>query len=139
KSLPECGEERRSFQVVLGIAHQHTDAPHPLALLRAPRERPRGRTAEQRHERAPVHSITSSARCCRCHGTSRPSDFAVLRLITNSNVTGGWTGRSLTFSPFRIRSTYDAVRRKLSSGLLPYDSRAPASVKIRNGETAGSR
>jgi hypothetical protein len=40
------------------------DAPHPLALLRARRERPRHcRAAEQRYERAPLHhSITSSAR-----------------------------------------------------------------------------
>src|SRR5262249_8219278 len=45
KSLPECGEERRSFQIVLGIAHQHGDPPHPLGLLRACNKRPRGRSA----------------------------------------------------------------------------------------------
>ena len=44
-------------------AHEHADAPHPLALLRARRERPRSRrAAEQRDELAPLHSITSSAR-----------------------------------------------------------------------------
>src|SRR6516164_611901 len=40
------------------------------------------------------HSITSSARCCRIQGTSRPSALAVLRLITSSNLTGAWTGSS---------------------------------------------
>jgi len=40
----------------------HADAPHPLALLRARRERPRSRAAEQRDElAATAHSITSSA------------------------------------------------------------------------------
>ena len=35
--------------------HEHADAPHPLALLRPCRERPRGRSAaEQRDELAPL-------------------------------------------------------------------------------------
>jgi hypothetical protein len=39
---------------------QHADAPHPIALLRACRERPRRRrAAEKRYELAPLHSITS--------------------------------------------------------------------------------
>src|SRR5919198_2377497 len=42
---------------------EYADAPHPLTLLRTRRDRPGGRTAEQRHERAAAtHSITSSAR-----------------------------------------------------------------------------
>src|SRR6516165_11688774 len=36
--------------------------------LRARRERPRGRTAEQRYERAAPHSITSSARASSVGG-----------------------------------------------------------------------
>ena len=39
--------------------HQHADAPHPLALLRARRERPRGRAAEQSDELAPSHELAS--------------------------------------------------------------------------------
>jgi len=35
-----------------------------------------------------VYSITSSARASKVAGTSRPSVFAVLRLITNSNLVG---------------------------------------------------
>src|SRR5262249_56898149 len=85
-------------------AHQHADAPHPLALLRPRRERPRGRAAEQRYERATLHSITSSARCWRIQGTSRPSVLAVLRLITSSNLTGAWAGSSLACAPLTVRS-----------------------------------
>ena len=36
---------------------------------------------------------------------SRPSAFAVLRLITNSYFVGACTGRSAGFSPLRMRST----------------------------------
>src|SRR5262249_61880151 len=57
-------------------------------LLRARRERPRGRAAEQRYERAPPHAITSSARASRVGGVSRPSALAVLRLMTNSYLVG---------------------------------------------------
>ena len=53
-------------------------------LLRARHDRPRRRAAEPRDERAPFHSITSSARASSDGGMSRPSAFAVLRLITNS-------------------------------------------------------
>ena len=38
-------------------------------------------------------------------GRSRPSAFAVLRLITSSYLTGSCTGRSAGFSPLRMRST----------------------------------
>src|SRR5215510_14602582 len=93
----------------LGIAlvqrHQHADAPHPFALLRARRERPRRRAAVQRHELAPLHSITSSARASSVGGTSMPSAFAVVRLTTSSNLVGCSTGRSAGFAPRRILST----------------------------------
>jgi hypothetical protein len=44
------------------------------------------------------YSITSSARASSA-GTVMPSAFAVLRLITSSNLVGCWTGRSAGFSP----------------------------------------
>src|SRR5262245_56779644 len=85
---------------------KHADAAELPARLRAGRQRPRGRRpAEQRDERAPLHSITSSARASSVGGTSRPSIFAVLRLITSSYLVGAWTGRSAGFSPLRMRST----------------------------------
>jgi hypothetical protein len=82
----------------------HTDPTHPLAL-RARRERPRRRAAEQCKEEAAPHSITSSARCCRNHGNSSPSSLAVLMLIASSNTVGCSTGRSAGFAPLRILST----------------------------------
>src|ERR1700730_13074487 len=86
--------------------HQHANASHPLDWLRPRRDRQRRRTAEQRDELAAAdHSITSSAVASSIGGTSRPSDRAVLRLMTSSNLTGACTGRSPGFSPLRMRST----------------------------------
>src|SRR5262249_43237236 len=53
--------------------------------------------------RTTCHSITSSASASNLSGISRPSAFAVLRLITNSNFAGSITGRSPGFSPLRMR------------------------------------
>src|SRR5262249_4212395 len=77
--------------------------------LRPCGKRPRGRcAAEQRDEIAtPDHSITSSASCWRCSGTSRPSTLAVCRLMTNSNLVACTTGRLAGFAPFRIRPVYN--------------------------------
>src|SRR4029077_11061390 len=73
-----------------------------LRLLRARRERPCCRTAEEGDELAPNHSITSSASDRRLSEILIPSDFAVLRLITSSNLVGCQIGRSAGFAPFRI-------------------------------------
>jgi hypothetical protein len=53
-------EERRTAclpdRVVRSRAHEHANAPHPLGLLRARRERPSGRrAAESQDELAPFH------------------------------------------------------------------------------------
>src|SRR5262249_21062542 len=82
------GVERRRYGL------QHPNSVTLRRLLRARRERPRRRAAEQRDELAPFHSITSSARASNEAGTSRPSAFAVLRLITSSYLVGACTGRS---------------------------------------------
>src|SRR5262249_28314019 len=75
-------------------------------LLRAGRERPCRRcTAGERDELAALHSITSSARASSDGGTSRPSAFAVVRLITRSNLVGCSTGMSAGFAPRKILST----------------------------------
>ena len=58
---------------------------------------------EQRDEVAPLHSITSSARASSVGGTSKPSAFVVLRLITSSYLVGVCTGRSAGLSPLRMR------------------------------------
>src|SRR5262249_38513336 len=67
------------------------DKSHPpnfARVLRERIERPRRRAAEQRDERAALHSITSSASESRLSEILMPSAFAVLRLITVSNLVG---------------------------------------------------
>ena len=46
-------------------------------------------------------------------------DLPILRLITNSNLAGPWTGSSPGFSPLRMRSAYNAARPKLSDRSTP--------------------
>src|SRR5262249_44011795 len=53
--LPECCDPALDGRVGFHAVHQHPDTPHPLALLRARRERPCGRAAEQRDEIAALH------------------------------------------------------------------------------------
>src|SRR5215471_17379993 len=50
-----------------------------------------------------LHSITSSAMASRFGGILMPRVLTVLRLITSSNLVGKRTGRSIGFSPLRIR------------------------------------
>src|SRR5262249_11684795 len=117
--LSERQKAGLSRRIVRGCVHEHADAPHPLALLRARLERPRcRRAAEQRYELAPAHhSITSSARASSVGGTSRPSVLAVLRLMTRSNLVGCSTGMSPGFVPCKILSTTSAERRNRSGKL----------------------
>src|SRR5262249_27359260 len=54
--FPERCSSLLPFPVALGKSLQYSDAPHPLALLRARRERPRhSRAANERDELAPLH------------------------------------------------------------------------------------
>src|SRR5262249_49925862 len=92
-------------------------------LLRPRRERPRRRrAAEQRDERAALHlrghSITSSAMASTPGGIVRPSAFAVLRLITSSNLVGCTTGRSAGFAPLRMRPAERRICRYTSTRLV---------------------
>src|SRR5262249_14652980 len=98
ESLSKGIDGRQRFE------RQDTDGDYFPRLLRARRERPRGRRpAEQRDELAPSHhSITSSASASKRSGMVRPSVLAVFRLITNSNLVDCSTGRSAGFAPLRI-------------------------------------
>src|SRR6266436_4243231 len=69
------------------------------------------RASSLRHLAWGLHSITSSARASTVAGTSRPSALAVLRLMTNSNAVGSWTGSSEGLSPLRIRPAYTPAWR----------------------------
>jgi hypothetical protein len=60
--LLQISQKRRDFdaclRIALGTLNEHADTPHPLALLRARRERPSGcRAAEERDEVASLQSI----------------------------------------------------------------------------------
>ena len=56
QSLCERCDTRRRFRIIRGEVHEHADAPHPLRLLRARRERPRDyRAADHRDELATFH------------------------------------------------------------------------------------
>src|SRR5262249_7548044 len=105
QSLAERTQADRVSGQVRRCAAEEPDHWH-RGLPRTRRERPRRRAAEQRHELAPLHlrghSMTSSASASNWSGTSRPSAFAVLRLITSSNLVGCHTGRSAGLAPFRI-------------------------------------
>src|SRR4029077_1513615 len=57
------------------------------------------------YERAPLHSIISSARPSSGNGTLMPSALAVLRLMISSAFVACCTGRSARFSPLRIPHT----------------------------------
>src|SRR5258708_17370335 len=91
-------------------ARRHADAPYAHALLRARRERPRGRhAADERDEIALVHSMTSSASARSLSGTVRPSIRAVGTLMTSSNLVDCTTGRSAGFVPLRMRPAYAPI------------------------------
>src|SRR4029079_14059270 len=92
-------------RVVGALGRQYADAAHALGLLRTRNERQRCRTGEARDERAPLHSITSSARASSAGGTLSPSALAVLRLITSSYLVGAGAGAWARCSPLGMRST----------------------------------
>src|SRR6516162_3085661 len=97
---PRDDEGHRSRWIILG--------PHNP---RNGRKRGSTRYQMQKISAGKFHSITSSASASSLGGTSRPSAFAVLRLITSSYFVGACTGRSAGFSPLRMRSTYSAAGR----------------------------
>src|SRR5262249_52117434 len=76
--------EQRVIKTLMSVGDK-SHPPNFSCLLRARRERPRRGAAEQRDEcAARFHSITSSARASTVGGISRPSVFAVVRLMTRS-------------------------------------------------------
>src|SRR5215469_18304129 len=75
-------------------------------LLRVHGDRPSRRAAEQHDELATAaHSITSSARVSSIGEILMPSAFAVIRLMTRSNLVGCSTGRPAGLAPRKILST----------------------------------
>ena len=82
--------------------------------------RPRAPSSLQRPTQVPFvvrvsdYSMIWSALNSSDVGIVRPSALAVLRLITNSNLTGSSTGRALGSAPLRILPTYSPARRERS-------------------------
>src|SRR5262245_17193957 len=70
-------------------------------------------------DRPAAYWITSSARWRSNGGIVSPSAFAVLRLITSSNLDGCSIGRSAGLAPFRILSIYVAARLYKSGKSAP--------------------
>src|SRR5215211_6046995 len=101
ETLMEYSQELR----VLAADHRHS------RLLPACHQRPRRSAAESQDERAPPHSITSSARTRSVGGIVRPRVFAVFALMTSSNLVGCSTGSSPGFSPLKILSMKEANRK----------------------------
>src|SRR5262249_28332336 len=114
KPLSERGKPGECLRITITERHQHPDETHPTFSRGGSDGPDEWHARESTHNLPPVHSMTSSASCCRCRGTSSPSGLAVLRLITNSNFVGCCTGRSAGLAPLRMRSTYEAERRKMS-------------------------
>src|SRR5262249_47369905 len=72
KTLLECHDASLRFGIAFNGSDENANAPHSFGLLRARRERPPDRRpADERDERAALHSITSSARASSVGGTSR--------------------------------------------------------------------
>ena len=89
-----------------GSLHLHRDGLPPSTFCRspgAPVHSIKNRTMHRSKQQ--LYSITSSARARSVGGTVRPSAFAVLRLMTSSNLVGCSTGRSAGLAPFKMRST----------------------------------
>jgi len=64
ESVPECRDIALCLRVAFGKAHQHTDPPDGVGLLRAHRKRPRRRRAAKRYNELSSSDVD-------CHVTSR--------------------------------------------------------------------
>ena len=109
RSTPDC-RPRRAF---LHLSYSYASPCGP-ALLVTQCQKPTY-AVQQKH----LYSITSSARASNVGGIVRPSAFAVLRLMSSSNLVGCSTGMSPALAPLRIRSTWWAMRRVRSNNLVP--------------------
>src|SRR5262249_39914252 len=102
QAVAECGDEVRR---ILRRARAHETDDRDRRLLRLCRKRPRRRPAESQDELPPPHSITSSAVASIVWGKFSPSALAVLRLMTNSNLSTFSTGKSAGAAPLSTRPT----------------------------------
>jgi hypothetical protein len=143
RALGSVGSRR---EIKVGIVEQRqldllteTAKSASARLFAAPRKRTNGPTswdvrfvpkpAVSNRSNAAPHSITSSARNMIEAGTTRPSDFAVCRLIISSNRVGGRTGQVGRLSPLETgwcRDTSPATRSGETRG--PPEGSAPRAT-----------
>jgi hypothetical protein len=95
--IPRCGRDWRYSMTSSGRVRAMSALPPKADMLH------RGRNVRfvPKADIGP-HSIISSARADNVGGTSMPSAFAVLRLITNSNLVDCTIGRSAGLAPLSI-------------------------------------
>ena len=103
-SKPEVAPLKWEVRSTLRSGHRQAVAPCPLVP-----------DSDSCTAAMAAHSITSSARNSRDCGIVRPSDLAVFKLMTNSNLVGCSTGSSAGFAPFKILFTNEAVRLYMSA------------------------
>jgi len=108
-------EPRLPKSTIPHVGHAPFATEMPVRCKRARRAPSRPEQSQQ----SGCYSITSSAIARRLGGIVRPSDFAALRLITNRNLVGCTTGRSIGFVPLRIRPAYMPACRLISAILVP--------------------
>jgi len=112
QSLLECLHPRSRLRVILGEVGEHSRTAHSIRLLRARRERPRRRPAEERNELAPLH---------RAH--PKPKDYG--------SIAGQGAHRSIAASQCPLRSSatkagearcpcMSALPRKRTNGQTPH-------------------
>src|SRR5271154_2037890 len=115
QSFKESGHKCRSF-----IWRGGTEiADHRHRRRRAGCERQGGCSGSNPDDPPPLHSIASSASASSLSGMVRPRTWAVLRLMTRSNLVGCSTGISLGFVPRSILLTNSAARRNRSGKFGP--------------------
>jgi Recombinase len=122
ETVIECRNPRSRFKVILRDVSDYANTPHALWRLRPRPKRPRSRCApEERDEFAAGHSMTSSDSASSCGGTSRPSDFAVLRFITRAAKARGKRLGNPKLSDARRHATAARKERadRYSANVLP--------------------
>src|SRR5258708_38472763 len=102
-------------------AGTHADAPHPLVLLRARRQRPRRRAAEQRDEMPSFHSITSSARAI---GASLSRELGLATRAAATMLIFLYLGSAVTSAPIQSGSVnfWSASVSSISTSTTPSKS-----------------